>query len=215
MKPVLYGYWRSGAAYRLRIALNLKEVEYDQVAINLKTGEQGSDAWRAMQPQALVPVLKVGEDLLIQSPAILEWIEETWPQPALLPSDPIERCRVRAWAAVIGCDTHPVQNLRILKAVANDLGQGPDGMKAWAHRWTQSGLAALETLVAGVERSTPFLHGDAPGMAEIYLLPQLVNARRWEVDLSDFPTLMAAEAACLALPAFQRAAPENQPDAER
>jgi maleylpyruvate isomerase len=214
MKPVLYGYWRSGAAYRLRIALNLKGVEYDQVAINLKTGEQRTDAWLAMQPQGLVPVLKVGDAMLLQSPAILEWIEETWPQPALLPSDPIERCRVRAWAAVIGCDTHPVQNLRILKAISDDLGQGPAGMKAWAHRWTQSGLAALETLVAGVPRATPFLHGDAPGMAEIYLLPQLVNARRWEVDLSAFPVLMAAEAACLALPEFQRAAPENQPDAE-
>lgn len=214
MKPVLYGYWRSGAAYRLRIALNLKGVEYDQVAVNLKTGEQKSEAWLAMQPQGLVPVLKVGDAMLMQSPAILEWIEETWPQPALLPSDPLERCRVRAWAAVIGCDTHPVQNLRILKAVADDLGQGPAGMKAWAHRWTQSGLAALETLVAQVPRETPFLHGEAPGMAEIYLLPQLVNARRWEVDLSAFPILMAAETACLALPAFQRAAPENQPDAE-
>ncbi|WP_417493546.1 maleylacetoacetate isomerase [Maricaulis sp.] len=214
MKPVLYGYWRSGAAYRLRIALNLKGVEYDQVAINLKAGEQSSEAWRAMQPQGLVPVLEYGEARLIQSPAILEWIEETWPQPALLPADPIERCRVRAWAAVIGCDTHPLQNLRVLKAVAGDLGQGPDGMKAWAHRWTQSGLAALETLVADVPRKTDFLHGDKPGMAEIYLLPQLVNARRWEVDLAQFPTLMAAEAACLALPEFQRAMPENQPDAE-
>ncbi|WP_417495221.1 maleylacetoacetate isomerase [Maricaulis sp.] len=214
MKPVLYGYWRSGAAYRLRIALNLKGVEYDQVAINLKTGEQKSDAWLAMQPQGLVPVLKYGDAMLMQSPAILEWIEESWPQPALLPSDPLERCRVRAWAAIIGCDTHPVQNLRILKAVGDDLAQGPAGMKAWAHRWTRDGLAALETLVAAHPRSTPFLHGDAPGMTEIYLLPQLVNARRWEVDLSAFPTLMAAEAACLDLPAFQRATPENQPDAE-
>ncbi|WP_339737276.1 maleylacetoacetate isomerase [uncultured Maricaulis sp.] len=214
MKPVLYGYWRSGAAYRLRIALNLKGVEYEQVAINLKTGEQKSQAWLAMQPQGLVPVLKYGDAMLMQSPAILEWIEESWPQPALLPSDPLERCRVRAWAAIIGCDTHPVQNLRILKAIGDDLGQGPAGMKAWAHRWTSDGLAALEALVAAHPRSTPFLHGDAPGMAEVYLLPQLVNARRWEVDLSAFPTLMAAEAACLALPAFQRATPENQPDAE-
>lgn len=214
MKPVLYGYWRSGAAYRVRIALNLKGVEYDQVAINLKTGEQKSEAWRAMQPQGLVPVLKYGDTLLMQSPAILEWIEETWSEPALLPSDPIERCRVRAWGAVIGCDTHPLQNLRVLKAIGDDLGHGPAGMKAWGHRWTQSGLAALEALVSEVPRKTPFLHGEAPGMAEIYLLPQLVNARRWEVDLSAFPILMAAEAACLALPEFQRAAPENQPDAE-
>ena len=214
MKPVLYGYWRSGAAYRLRIALNLKGVDYDQVAVNLKTGEQKTDAWHAIQPQGLVPVLKVGETILMQSPAILEWIDETWPQPALLPADPMERCRVRAWAAVIGCDTHPVQNLRILKAIGDDLGQGPAGMKAWAHRWTHSGLAALETMVKDVPRSTPFLHGEAPGMAEIYLLPQLVNARRWDVDLTAFPTLMAAEAACLAVPEIQRAAPENQPDAE-
>jgi maleylpyruvate isomerase len=214
MKPMLYGYWRSSAAYRLRIALNLKGVEYDQVAVNLKTGEQLGEAWRAIQPQALVPVLKYGETALLQSPAILEWIEETWPEPALLPTDPAARCRYRGWAAIIGCDIHPVQNLRILKAISNDLGQGPEGMKAWAHRWTQSGLASLETLVSTVERDGPFLHGAAPGMADVYLIPQMANARRWDVDLNAFPALLAADTAARALPEFQRAAPENQPDAE-
>ncbi|WP_300541283.1 maleylacetoacetate isomerase [Maricaulis sp.] len=210
----LYGYWRSSAAYRLRIALNLKGVGYGQVAVNLKDGEQHGEAWRAIQPQGLVPVLEHGQDRFLQSPAILEWIDETWPEPALLPADAAGRCRVRGWASVIACDIHPVQNLRILKAIAQDLGQGPEGMKAWAQRWMQSGLESLETMVAAHERSTPFLYADRPGMSEVYLVPQMYNARRWEVDVSNCPTLVAADEAARALPAFAEAAPEAQPDAE-
>ena len=210
----LYGYWRSSAAYRLRIALNLKGVGYDQVSVNLKEGEQNGEAWLAKQPQGLVPVLEHGGRQFLQSPAILEWIEETWPDPALLPADAAGRCKVRGWASVIACDTHPLQNLRVLKAVSGDLGQGPDGMKAWAQRWIRSGLESLERMVTTVERDTPFLYADRPGMSEVYLVPQMYNARRWGADLSNCPTLVAADEAARALPAFAEAAPEAQPDAE-
>jgi maleylacetoacetate isomerase len=213
MTTTLYGYWRSSASYRLRIALNLKGVAYEQVSINLKDGEQNGEAWRAIQPQGMVPVLEHNGTRLMQSPAILEWIEETWPEPALLPADAASRCQVRAWCSVIGSDTHPLQNLRVLKAIAGDLGQGPDGMKAWAQRWIGAGLQSLEAMVAPHARSTPFLHGDAPGMAEVYLVPQMYNARRWGADVSRCPVLQAADEAARALPAFAAAAPEDQPDA--
>lgn len=213
MPLTLYGYWRSSAAYRLRIALNLKGQAYEQVSINLKDGEQTGQAWLAKQPQGLVPLLEDGDKRLVQSPAILEWIEETWPEPALLPSDKDARCLVRGWTSVIACDIHPVQNLRILKAAAALDGTGFDGMKAWAQRWTQSGLEALERMVADHQRTTPFLFGDQPGMSEVYLVPQVYNARRWDTDLSNCPTLVAADAAARALPAFEKALPENQRDA--
>lgn len=210
----LYGYWRSSAAYRLRIALNLKGVDYAQVSINLKDGEQRGEAWRAIQPQGLVPVVEEGETRLAQSPAILEWIEERWPTPALLPDALADRCTVRGWASVIACDIHPLQNLRVLKAVSGDLGQGGDGMKAWAKRWMRDGLAALEAMVASAKRPAgDHLWGETPGLADIYLVPQLYNARRWGADLDGLPTLLAADEAARALPAFQRAEPEAQPDA--
>ena len=161
-----------------------------------------------------MPVLEHGGRQFLQSPAILEWIEETWPDPALLPADAAGRCKVRGWASVIACDTHPLQNLRVLKAVSGDLGQGPDGMKAWAQRWIRSGLESLERMVTTVERDTPFLYADRPGMSEVYLVPQMYNARRWGADLSNCPTLVAADEAARALPAFAEAAPEAQPDAE-
>ncbi|MFS2318301.1 maleylacetoacetate isomerase [Maricaulis sp. D1M11] len=210
----LYGYWRSSAAYRLRIALNLKGLDYEQVAVNLKAGEQTTEAWLAQQPQGLVPVLKHGSQALVQSPAIVEWIEETWPEPALLPSAPADRAIVRGWAAVIGCDIHPLQNLRVLKAAAALDGQGMDSMKAWAQRWMVPGLRALNDMVRTAKRPGDFLWGEHPGLAEVYLVPQLYNARRWGVDVEEFPTLLAADIAARALPAFIDAAPENQPDAE-
>lgn len=213
MTTTLYGYWRSSAAYRLRIALNLKGVAYEQVSINLKDGEQHGTAWLDIQPQGLVPVLEHEGARLIQSPAILEWIDETWPEPSLLPKDPAQRCMVRGWASVIGCDIHPIQNLRVLKTVANDLGQGPAGMKAWAQNWIGSGLEALEKLVASAERTGPYLGGQTPSLADIYLVPQMYNARRWEADLSNCPVLVEADKAAQAHPAFERALPENQPDA--
>jgi len=210
----LYGYWRSSAAYRLRIALNLKGVPYDQVSVNLKAGEQAGADWLAIQPQGLVPVLEHDGDQLLQSPAILEWIDETWPEPAFLPRDAVGRCQARGWASIIGCDIHPLQNLRVLKTVAGELGQGPDGMKAWAQRWMKTGLDALETLVEAAPRTGEYLGGQRPGLADIYLVPQAYNARRWGLDFTDWPALNAADTACLALPAFRDAAPENQPDAD-
>ncbi len=214
MTTKLYGYWRSSAAYRLRIALNLKGVAYEPVAINLKEGEQTGADWLAIQPQGLVPVLEHDGERLLQSPAILEWIDETWPEPAFLPRDPVARCQARGWASIIGCDIHPLQNLRVLKAVAGDLGQGPDGMKAWAQRWMKSGFDALETLVEAAPRTGEYLGGQTPGLADIYLVPQAYNARRWGLDMKGWPALAAADAACRVLPAFQEAVPENQPDAE-
>jgi len=214
MFPKLYGYWRSSAAYRLRIALNIKGVTYDQVSINLKEGEQNEEAWRAIQPQGLVPVLETENAKLLQSPAILEWIEETWPEPALFPKDPIARCTIRGWASIIGCDIHPLQNLRVLKTIAGELGHGPDGMKSWAQRWMFSGLNALEILVEASGQEGPYLWGKTPSMADIYLIPQMYNARRWGVDLSQCPKLVAADQAACDHPAFKQAAPENQPDAD-
>lgn len=214
MSIKLHGYWRSSAAYRLRIALNLKGVSYEQFSINLKDGEQHGEAWRSVQPQGLVPVLETKGHQLLQSPAILEWIEETWPEPALFPDDPIAKCTMRGWASIIACDIHPLQNLRVLKAIAGDLGHGKDGMKAWAQRWMYSGLNALESLVSNSAQIGPYLGGKTPGMADIYLAPQMYNARRWDVDLSQCPNLVAADKAACAHPAFVQAAPENQPDAE-
>ena len=214
MTTRLYGYWRSSAAYRLRIALNLKRVRYEQVAVNLKAGEQSGADWLAIQPQGLVPVLEHDGDRLLQSPAILEWIDETWPEPAFLPREPADRCRVRGWASIIACDIHPLQNLRVLKAISTDLGQGADGMKAWAQRWMKSGLDALETLVEAAPRTGEYLGGQAPGLADIYLVPQCYNARRWGLDMAGWPALEAADRACTLLPAFADAAPEQQPDAE-
>ncbi|MCR9128078.1 MAG: maleylacetoacetate isomerase [Alphaproteobacteria bacterium] len=213
MKLVLHGYFRSGTTYRVRLALNWKGLDYDYVPVNLVAGGQREAAYLATNPQGLVPALEAGGDILTQSPAILEWIEETWPDRPLLPADPTLRARVRAFAAVIGCDIHPVQNLRILKAVGGDQGVQSDAAKAWGKHWIEAGYDALETLAADAPGQNGFLFTDAPTMAEIYLIPQMLNARRFGVDLSAYPRLLAVEEACNALPEFQRALPENQPDA--
>lgn len=213
MKLVLHGYFRSGTTYRVRLALNWKGLSYDTVPVDLVAGAQRSADYLARNPQGLVPALEAGQDVLTQSPAILEWIEETWPDRPLLPADPVLRARVRAFASAVGCDIHPVQNLRILKAVGGDGGPQSDAAKAWARRWIEAGYEALETLCETAPGQNGFLFDDAPTMAEIYLIPQMVNARRFGVDLAAYPRLMAADAACRALPEFERAAPENQPDA--
>jgi len=213
MKLVLHGYFRSGTTYRVRLALNWKGLDYDYVPVNLVTGGQREAKYLARNPQGLVPALEAGDDILTQSPAILEWIEETWPERPLLPSDPMLRARVRAFAAVVGCDIHPVQNLRILKAVGGEDGVQSDAAKAWGKRWIEAGYDALETLAADAPGQNGFLFSDGPTMAEIYLIPQMLNARRFGVDLAAYPRLVAAEEACNALPEFQHALPENQPDA--
>ena len=213
MKLVLHGYFRSGTSYRTRLALNWKGVEYQYVAVNLATGEQHSDAYKSLNPQGLVPALEVDGQVLTQSVSILEWIEETFPERPLLPTAPIERARVRAFAAAIGCDIHPLQNLRILKKARELSGDDVEAGPAWARHWISVGFDALEQLADQADGQNGFVFGDGPTLAEIYLLPQMFNARRFGVDLTPYPRLVAADEAARALPEFERAAPENQPDA--
>lgn len=209
---ILHGYWRSGTSYRTRIALNLKRVEYRQAALDLRTGAQKSDAYLRLNPQGLVPALETGDGLVLtQSPAILEWLEETHPEPPLLPRDAAGRAQVRAMAAVIGCDIHPLNNLRVLKAVRG-LGADQAGVDAWAGQWIIDGFTALEALV--VRHGEGWCFGGAPTLADCYLMPQLYSARRFNVDLAAFPRLLEIEARAEAHPAFITALPENQPDAD-
>jgi len=208
----LHGYFRSSASYRVRIALNLKGLGADHLSHHLRKGEQRDPAYLAINPQGLVPALQDDAGgVLIQSLAIIEWLEETHPQPALLPKDPLRRARVRAFALVLACDAHPVQNLKVL-ARLRELGlpeQQVTGWAAWANR---EGLAACEALVA--KEPGPFCFGEGPTMADLCLVPQLFNARRFGVDVSAYPRLLRAEAAALAMKAFADAAPDKQADAE-
>ncbi len=204
----LYGYFRSSAAYRVRIALNLKGLPYDQVPVHLVKGEQSAPDYRALNPQGRVPALAVDGTTLIQSPAILELIEETHPEPPLLPGDPVARAQVRAVAAVIGCDIHPLNNLAVLRRL-KAMGHDQAAIDDWIRHWVLEGLSAVEALIG----EGPFCFGNVPTLADVYLVPQLYNARRFATPLEAFPKILAAEAACLALPAFSQAAPEAQPDA--
>ena len=211
MKPVLYGYFRSGTTWRVRAALNYKGVDYDYVPVNLVKGEQSGEAYTARNPQGLVPALDTKAGTLTQSPAILEWIEETWPEPALLPSDPMLRAKVRAFCAAIGCDIHPIQNLRVLKKVKALTGKDEAGAE-WARHWITAGFEALEKMVEPSQGAGGFLFGEGPSLAEIYLMPQIFNANRFGVDLAPFPKLVAANAAAEAVPAFAASHPSKQPD---
>jgi maleylpyruvate isomerase len=214
MPLVLHGYFRSGTTYRVRLALNWKGVPYDVVPVNLVEGAQSSPDYLAKNPaRSGAGARGRRRTLLTQSPAILEWIEETWPDRPLLPSDPMLRARVRAFAAVIGCDIHPIQNLRVMKKIRADYGEDQEGAWAWARHWMEVGFTALETLAADAPGENGFLFGDGPTMAEIFLLPQMVNARRFGVDLSTYPRLVDADEAARAVPELAAAAPENQPDA--
>lgn len=207
----LYGYFRSSAAYRVRLALALKGLSYEQVPVELRRGEQHRAEFQAVNPQELVPALEADGHLLTQSLAIIEYLDETHPQPPLLPPDAAGRARVRALALAIACEVHPLNNLRVLQHLRGALGQSEDQVNAWYRHWIAVTLSALEPMVAhGAGR---FCHGDAPGMADILLVPQLTNARRFDCDLTEYPTLVRIDETCRALPEFIRAAPENQPDA--
>lgn len=209
MTPTLHGYYRSTAAWRVRIGLNLKGVAADHAFHHLRRGEQRAPDYLRLNPQGLLPAFETDGAVLTQSLAILEYLEETVPQPPLLPAEPLARARVRAFALAIACDIHPVQNLKVL-ARLRGLGLDETAVQAWARDTIAEGLAACEALVQG---SGPFLFGAVPGLAEVCLVPQLYNARRFNVSLV-WPRLLAAEAACAALPAFAQAEPERQPDAE-
>ncbi|MDK9695493.1 MAG: maleylacetoacetate isomerase [Siculibacillus sp.] len=209
----LHGYFRSSAAWRLRIALALKGVTHEDAFVHLREGEQREAAHLGRNPQGLVPVLELDDGtMLTQSLAILEWLEETRPRPPILPTDPIERARARAFALAIACEIHPVQNLLVLNRLRRDAGFDDAGVTAWAARTNADGLAACEAMVA--DRPGRFLFGDRPTVAEICLVPQLGNARRFGVDVSRFPRLLTAEAAAMEMPAFAEAVPAKQPDAE-
>ena len=212
----LYTYFRSSAAYRVRIALNLKDLAYETVPVHLTRGggEQLTAAYRELNPQALVPVLEDGTRHLTQSLAIIEYLDEVHPKPPLLPRDPQGRARVRALALAIACDLHPLNNLRVLNYLTGPMGLGNEAKQAWYCHWIAQGLGALEATLAKDGQTGKFCHGDAPGLADCCLVPQMANARRFKCDVVPYPTLLKIESNCQALDAFQRAAPEKQPDAE-
>jgi maleylpyruvate isomerase len=207
----LHGYFRSSASYRVRIALNLKGLGAEHLAHHLRKGEQRDPAYLALNPQGLVPTLQDDGAVLTQSLAIIEWLDETHPEPPLLPKDPLRRAKVRAFALALACDVHPVQNLKVL-ARLRQLGVADDQVTEWAAWANREGLAACETLIA--KEPGPFCFGAAPTIADLCLVPQLANARRFGVDLQAFPRLLQAEVAAKAIPAFADAAPERQSDAE-
>lgn len=211
----LYNFFRSGTSHRLRIALRLKGLDYQHIAIDLRSDEHRGAAFKALNPQGLVPALGGDDGVLIQSPAILEWLEERHPSPPLLPADPAGRARVRALAAIIGCDIHPINNRRVLEYLRHSLGADEDAVLAWCGEWIHAGFQALEALLAADPARGDFCFGGAPGLADVYLVPQVESARRFEVDLSPYPRILAIDAACSALPAFRLAAPACQPDAPR
>jgi maleylpyruvate isomerase len=209
----LYSFFRSSAAYRVRIALNLKGVSYETVPIHLQKdgGQHRSADYRAINPQARVPSLVLPNgDVLVQSLAIIEYLDETHPQPPLLPADPLERARVRAVSQIIACDIHPLNNLGTLQYLKRALGQEQAAIDTWYHHWVRAGFEAIETLI----RPGPYAFGSDVSLADVCLVPQVYNARRLKVPLDDFPKIVAVDAACLALAPFDRARPEKQPDAE-
>ncbi len=207
----LHGYWRSSAAWRVRLALNLKGIGYHQVTHDLRDGEQSAPDYLALNRQGLVPALDIGGEILTQSPAILEWIDETWPRPALLPGDARDRAIVRAMMAIIACDIHPINNLRVLNTLKDELDASQKQVDAWITRWITSGFDALEVLIA--RHGSTYAFGDTLTLADCCLVPQVFNARRFNIDLSPWPHIVAVDAACAIIPAVIAAQPSQQPDA--
>ncbi|BAL26636.1 maleylacetoacetate isomerase [Azoarcus sp. KH32C] len=212
----LYTYFRSSAAYRVRIALNLKGIAYQPVAIHLlkEGGQQRKPEYLALNPAGLVPALDDDGQLVTQSLAIIEYLDETHPAPPLLPADALGRARVRALAQAIACDIHPINNLRVLKYLKHEFGVDDAQKDAWYRHWCEVGLAAVEAMLASDPRTGRFCHGDTPGLADCCLVPQVFNARRFDCKLDGMPTVLRITEACEALDAFRAAAPANQPDAE-
>lgn len=209
----LYNFFRSGTSHRLRIALNLKGLDVNYVAVNLRIDEHLSKAFRAINPQGLVPVLDTGEQVLIQSPAIIEWLEENYPTPALLPDNADARAHVRALAAIVGCDVHPINNRRILEYLRKQFGAKEDAINAWCTTWITDGFDAYESLLSADRERGAFSFGNRPSLADVYLVPQIESARRFKVDLTQWPLISSVEAACMQLDSFRKSAPAFQPDA--
>lgn len=212
MAMTLYGYWRSSATYRVRIAMALKGLSYETKSVNLLKGDQKDDAFGQVNPQKLLPalVLETGETLT-QSMAILEYLEAVYPDAPLLPQDPVEAAKVRSFSMAIAADIHPIQNISVFAYLKAEYGANQDQTQAWAKHWMQSRFPALEQMAS--QSTGQFLFGDKPGLAECCLIPQLYNARRFNVDLGLFPSLLKIDARCAELDAFKAAHPDRQPDA--
>jgi len=213
---IFHGYFRSSSSYRCRIAFNLKGLDYQFQPVHLVKdgGQQKTAAYRALNPQGLVPTLEVGDDILTQSPAILEWLDETYPEPRLLPTDVMVRARVRAFTQVIACEIHPLQNLRVLQYLKDVYQEDQDGVNRWCQRWIGDGLTACEDLLVKYNNGAPFCFGDTPGMADIYLMPQVFSAQRFNVDLTKMPNINRIATNCADVEAFAKAHPKEQPDAD-
>lgn len=211
----LYGYFRSSTSYRTRIAMNLKGLDYDYIAVNLAQDEQLESAFKLLNPQGLVPVLQADDLLLYQSPAILEWLEDIYPDNPLLPKDASGRMQVRAISAMIGCDIHPLNNRRILQYLRNELSVDEEDVITWCNRWITEGFTALEKILAKDKNRGKFCYGDSPTFADCYLIPQVSSAHRFKVDLSAYPNIMEIDAYCRTLKAFTEADPMVQPDAPK
>ncbi len=209
----LYNFFRSGTSHRLRIALNLKGISPEYIAVDLRTEEHLKEAFKSLNPQGLVPALVHDDKVLIQSPAIIEWLEERYPTPALLPQDADQRAHVRALAAVVGCDIHPLNNRRVLEYVRHQFKADEAAINTWCATWICAGFDALEALLKADTQRGRFCFGDSPTLADVYLVPQVESARRFKVDLTQWPLICAVEAACMQLDAFKKAAPMQQPDA--
>jgi maleylacetoacetate isomerase len=212
----LYTYFRSSAAYRVRIALNLKGLPYEAVPVHLLKGggDQLSDNYRKINPSKLVPALQDERGTLTQSLAILEYLEDTHPDVPLMPADPLGRARVRELAQIIACDIHPLNNLRVLRYLVHEMGVSEEAKTQWYKHWVTDGLAALEAHLARDPGTADFCHGETPTLADCCLVPQVFNAQRFDIDLAPYPNIARINANCVQLPAFQHAHPSQQPDAE-
>jgi maleylacetoacetate isomerase len=210
----LYGYYRSSAAFRVRIALNLKKLDYETAPIHLRRNDQTTADYLAVNPQGLVPTLEDGGLTLIQSLAIIEYLDETYPEPPLLPRSAADRARVRALAEIVACDIHPINNLRVLRYLAHSLGHNEVAIATWYNHWIDAGFQAFEKLLAEDRGTGEFCHGDMPGLADVSLVPQVVNVERYRLDLTPYPTITRIFESCMRLEPFAAAHPDRQPDRE-
>jgi maleylacetoacetate isomerase len=210
----LYGYFRSSAAFRVRIALNLKRLAYNTASIHLRRNDQSAPDYRGVNPQGLVPTLEDGPRTLIQSIAIIEYLDELHPEPPLLPKESADRAWVRALADIVACDIHPINNLRVLRYLTRELGHGEGTIAKWYNYWIAAGFQAIEALLAEDARTGTFCHGETPGLADIALVPQVVNSERYHLDLTPYPTVVRIYENCMRLEPFDAAHPRNQPDYE-